>query len=166
MKKEIQLISDFNLSLFYNYLNNKIDKKKYKINKPNYELFISSCYKIISSSKKNHLIFVWNRAEATIKEFSNLINGESFSHTKLKKEINKYTDILIELSRKTDHLLVTSWTLPHLHRGEYLKDLTSEKGLSKNLNLINFEVAEKLKKKSNIYFFNVEFFFSKKFKFI
>ena len=35
MKKEIQLISDFNLNLFYNYLNNKIDKKKYKINKPN-----------------------------------------------------------------------------------------------------------------------------------
>ena len=161
MKKEIQLISDFNFSLFYNYLNNKIDNKKYKINKPNYELFISSCYKIISSSKKNHLIFVWNRAETTIKEFSNLINGESFSHTKLKKEINKYTDVLIELSKKTDHLLVTSWTLPHLHRGEYLKDITSEKGFSKNLNLINYQVAEKLKKKSNIYFFNVEFFFQK-----
>ena len=126
MKKEIQLISDFNLSLFYNYLSNKIDNKKYKLNKPNYELFVSSCYKTINSTKQNHLIFVWNTPEETIKEFSNLINCENFSRTRLKKEINKYTDLLIELSKKTDHLLVTSWTLPFLHRGEYLKDLTSE----------------------------------------
>ena len=164
MKKEIQLISDFNLSLFFNYLNNKIDKKKYKLNKPNYELFVSSCYKTINSSKKNHLIFVWNRVEETLNEFSNLINCENFSPTKLKKEIKKYTDLLIELSKKTDHLLVTSWTLPHLYRGEYLKDWTSEKGLSKNLNIINSEVGEKLKKKSNIHFFNVDFFFQNNFE--
>ena len=166
MKKEIQLISDFNLSLFYNYLSNKIDNKKYKLNKPNYELFVSSCYKTINSTKQNHLIFVWNTPEETIKEFSNLINCENFSRTRLKKEINKYTDLLIELSKKTDHLLVTSWTLPFLHRGEYLKDLTSENGLSKNLNMINFEIAEKLKKKTNIYFFNIDFFFPKKFSFV
>jgi len=163
MKKEIQLISDFNLSLFYNYLSNKIDNKKYKLNKPNYELFVSSCYKTINSTKQNHLIFVWNTPEETIKEFSNLINCENFSRTRLKKEINKYTDLLIELSKKSDHLLVTSWTLPFLHRGEYLKDLTSENGLSKNLNMINFEIAEKLKKKTNIYFFNIDFFFQKNF---
>ena len=36
MKKEIQIISDFNSELFYNYLNNIIDKKIYNLNKPNF----------------------------------------------------------------------------------------------------------------------------------
>ncbi len=38
MKKEIKIISDFNTDIFYNYLNNKIDDKCYKIVKPNYEI--------------------------------------------------------------------------------------------------------------------------------
>ena len=73
MKKEIQIISDFNSELFYNYLNNIIDKKIYNLNKPNFEMFASSCYKIINSKRKNHVLIAWNRAEVTIKEFSNLL---------------------------------------------------------------------------------------------
>ena len=73
MKKEIKIISDFNTDIFYNYLNNKIDDKCYKIVKPNYEILSSSAYKIISSNKKYHTIIVWSRIEETVKEFSKLI---------------------------------------------------------------------------------------------
>ena len=55
MKKEIKLISDFNFDLFYNFLNNRLNEKEYKISKPTYELFSSGCYKIINSNKLNLL---------------------------------------------------------------------------------------------------------------
>ena len=36
MKKSIKLISDFNLETYYNFLNQKINNKKYKLIKPNF----------------------------------------------------------------------------------------------------------------------------------
>lgn len=157
MKKEIKLLSDFNFELFYSYLNNKIDSKKYVVKKPSYELFSSSCYKIINTPKISHTIIVWSRIEAIIREFSKLLNNEKISKLKLNKEIDEYINIILELSKKTDHLIITSWVAPRFHRGSYLKDFTDENGVSRNLALINLRIADKLKKNSNIYFFNIDF---------
>ena len=117
MKKEIQIISDFNSELFYNYLNNKIDKKVYNLTKPNFELFASSCYKIINSKKKNHTLIAWNRAEVTIKEFSSLLIENKLSEKKLLNEVDEYIDLIIRLSEKTENLILLSWTLTHLDWG-------------------------------------------------
>ena len=84
MKKEIKLVSDFNFDLFYNYLINKIDKKKYELVKPNYELFINKCYNMIKLNKKSHIIFIWTRIEGVIKEFDSLVNlNHLFSRVKI-----------------------------------------------------------------------------------
>jgi len=163
MKKEIKLLSDFNFELFYNYLNNKIDSKKYVVKKPSYELFPSACYKLINTPKKSHIIIIWNRIEAIIKEFSKLLNNEKISKLKLNKEVDEYINLILELSKKTDHLIITSWDAPHLHTGSYLKDFTNENGISRNLALINLRIADKLKKNSNIYFFNIAFLTQKNF---
>ena len=161
MKKEIQIISDFNSELFYNYLNNIIDKKIYNLNKPNFEMFGSSCYKIINSKGKNHVLIAWNRAEVTIKEFSNLLIENKLSEKKLFKEVDDYINLILKLSEKTENLILFSWSLPYLEKGQYLKDLTDDNGLSYNLNKMNLRISDAIKKKSNIYLFNIDFLLQK-----
>ena len=161
MKKDIKLISDFNFDLFYNFLKKKINSKNYEIIKPNYELFLNNCYNTIRSNKKNHIILVWSRIEETLKEFDSLINFNHISQKKLNEEVNNYINILKELSKKTNNLIVFSWTLPYLSRGKYLKDLSDDLGVSKNLNKINLKISEKLKKIPNIFFLNIEFILQK-----
>lgn len=163
MKKEIKLISDFNFDLFYNFLNNKLSEKKYKISKPTYEMFSSGCYKTISSKNKYHTIIAWSRIEKVLEEFANLMNFKKTSLKKLDKEVNNYIDLILKLSEKTENLIVISWTLPNLERGYYLQDFTNDFGLTKNLYKINLKIAEELKKKTNIHFFNIEFLLQKNF---
>ena len=161
MKREIKLISDFNFDLFYNFLKKKINIKNYELIKPNYELFLNNCYNTIKSNKKSHFILIWSRIEGIIKEFDSLINYNDISYRKLDEEVNNYINVLKELSKKTNNLIVISWTLPYLARGQYLKDLSDDSGVSKNLNKINLQISEKLKKISNIFFLNIEFILQK-----
>lgn len=161
MKKEIKLISDFNFDLFYNFLNNRLNEKEYKISKPTYELFSSGCYKIINSNSKYHTIIAWSRIEKVLKEFSNLMNFKNSSLKKLNDEVNDYIDLILKLSEKTENLLVLSWSLPNLERGHYLQDFTNDLGLTKNLYKINLKIAEEFKKRPNIHLFNIEFLLQK-----
>ena len=163
MKKEIKLISDFNFDLFYNFLNNKLNEKKYKISKPTYEMFSSGCYKTISSKNTYHTIVAWSRIEKVLEEFTNLMNFKKASFKKLDKEVDNYIDLILKLSEKTENLIVISWALPNLERGYYLQDFTNDFGLTKNLYKINLKIAEEFKKKSNIHFFNIEFLLQKNF---
>ena len=161
MKREIKLISDFNFDLFYNFLKKKINIKNYELIKPNYELFLNNCYNTIKSNKKSHIILIWSRIEGIIKEFDSLINYNDISYRKLDEEVDNYINVLKELSKKTSNLIVISWTLPYLARGQYLKDLSDDSGVSKNLNKINLQISEKLKKISNIFILNIEFILQK-----
>ena len=57
MKKKIKLVSDFNLDIFYNFLSQKINTKKYKIYKPNFGLFYEKCFEIIKKKGKKSYYF-------------------------------------------------------------------------------------------------------------
>ena len=151
MKKEISLISNFNLDIYYNFLNKKIDNKKYKLIKPNFGLFYEKCFEMVESKKSNYIIFIWSQIEGVLKNFKALIENENINIKALYKEVDEYTNILNQLAKKTDHLIVNSWSLPENERGKYLSDYTSEMGLSKNINLINSRVSNQLKNKTFVF---------------
>ena len=157
MKKNIKLISDFNLDILYNFLSKKIDAKKYKVFKPNFGLFHEKCFELIQSKEKNHIIFIWSRIEGVIKNFDNLLINKKFNLNDLYKEVDQYIDILKQLSKKCDHLITISWSLPQNERGKYLNDYTDEFGLTKNINRINTKIADKMKSESNFKFINFDF---------
>ena len=119
MKKEISLISNFNLDIYYNFLNKKIDNKKYKLNKPNFGLFYEKCFEMIKSKKNNYIIFIWSQIEGVLKNFKALIENENINIKALYKEVDEYTNILNQLAKKTDYLIVNSWSLPENERGKY-----------------------------------------------
>ena len=157
MKKSIKLISDFNLDTYYNFLNQKINNKKYKLIKPNFGLFFDSCFEVINSKNKNHIIFVWTTISGVIKSFNSLINNENINLKKLQKEVDEYINIIKQLSTKTEYLIINSWSLPENVRGKYLNDYTDDMGLSKNISLINLKISNELKKQKNIIFLNMNF---------
>ena len=157
MKKEIELLSNFNLDLLYNFLGNEINKKKYILKKPQYGQFYEKAFKIINSREKKHLCVVWSQIEKIISNFEKLVNYENIQFNQLRKEVNQYISVIKQLSKKSEHLIVLSWILPDYAKGKYLKDLTSDLGLSKNLNFINDQVANSLKKLKNISFINSKF---------
>ncbi len=157
MKKNIKLISDFNLDTYYNFLNQKINNKKYKLIKPNFGLFFDSCFEVINSKNKNHIIFAWTTINGVIKSFNSLINNENINLKKLQKEVGEYINIIKQLSVKTEYLIINSWSLPENVRGKYLNDYTDDMGLSKNINLINLQISSELKKQKNIIFLNMDF---------
>ena len=70
MKKNIKLVSDFNLDVYYNFLSKKINSKKYKIHKPKFGLFHERCFELINSKNHNHIIFLWSRIEKILKNFN------------------------------------------------------------------------------------------------
>jgi FkbH-like protein len=157
MKKEIELLSNFNLDLLHNFLDNEINKKKYILKKPQYGQFYEKAFKIINSREKKHLCIVWSQIEKIISNFERLVNYENIQFNHLRKEVNQYISVIKQLSKKSEHLIVLSWILPDYAKGKYLKDLTSDLGLSKNLNFINDQVANSLKKLKNISFINSKF---------
>ena len=161
MKKEIKIISDFNSDMLYNFLINRIDQKNYKIVKPVFEPFESGCFKVINSKNKSHVLIAWSRIEETIKEYSKLLNYEKISQKSVDSQIDKYINLIINLSKKTENLILISWTLPSFERGKYLKDLTDSNGLSLNLNKINLRISEALNNKSNIFLYNLDFIIQK-----
>jgi len=157
MKKNIKLISDFNLDTYYNFLVQKIDKKKYKLHQPNFGLFYDNCFKEVNSKNKNHIIFIWSSIEGVIKNFRALMLNEKVNLRDLHKEVDEYINIIKQLSTKTDYLIINSWTLPENTKGKYLSDYTDEMGLSRNINLINSKISEQLAKQKNIIYLNIDF---------
>ena len=157
MKKQIKLISDFNLEAFYNFLSQKVNTKVYKIQKPNFGLFYEKCFELIKKKEKNHIIFIWSRAEGVIKNFNKIVINERIKLNNLYKEVTQYTDILKQLSKKCDYLVNISWTLPQNERGKYLNDYTDEYGLTNNLNKMNTKIANEMKLVSNFKFINFDF---------
>lgn len=163
MKKKIKLISDFNIELFYNYLKNEINEKNYSLEKPNFELYSSTCYSIIRSSAKYHSIIFWSRVEGIIQSFSEILNIDYNKKTlkNIYREVDAYIDLIKKLSEKTDYLIITSWTIPHLETGQFLNDFTNEFGVSQIINKLNLLISEKIKKISNVFLLNIDFLLQK-----
>ena len=87
MKKEIELLSNFNLDLLYNFLGNEINKKKYILKKPQYGEFYEKAFKIINSREKKYLSKKY--------DFNNVIcEPPGIKNDKLTKE-KDYTKIKI-----------------------------------------------------------------------
>ena len=93
MKKNIKLVSDFNLDVYYNFLNQKIDSKKYKLHKPNFGLFHEKCFELINSKGSNYIIFIWSRIEIVLKNFNFLLLNKNINLKDLFKEVDEYINI-------------------------------------------------------------------------
>jgi len=100
MKKNIRLISNFNLDTYYNFLNQKIDSKRYKLFKPDFGLFYDKCFELINSKNKSYIIFMWSNIDGVISSFRSLMENKNINLKSLNKEVDEYIDIVKQLAKK------------------------------------------------------------------
>jgi FkbH-like protein len=157
MKQNINIFSDFNTEILYNFLSQKLDKSLFKINKPIFGFFYENSFKFIKNKKKSHLNIVWTKVDSVINSFNKILDYEKVNHKALIKETDIYINLIKQLSLNSDHVLVFSWSLPQLSKGKFLNDFTNDAGITKNLNILNKRVADSLKKYKNISFLNTNY---------
>lgn len=157
MKQNINIFSDFNTEILYNFLSQKLDKSLFKINKPIFGFFYENSFKFIKNKKKSHLNIVWTKVDSVINSFNKILDYEKVNHKALIKETDIYINLIKQLSLNSDHVLVFSWSLPQLSKGKFLNDFTNDAGITKNLNILNKRVADSLKKYQNISFLNTNY---------
>ena len=153
-KKKIELLSNFNITSLYEFLEQDLNKKKYYLKKPSYGQFFQKILNLIKSKTPNDISIVWTQAEHTFECFKKILNYETVSDSILKKEADQYIIFLKNLSDKTKHLIIFSWTLPRYERGRFLNDFTNEMGLTHKINILNNYVSDSLRKNKNVYFIN------------
>ena len=157
MKQNINIFSDFNTEILYNFLEQKLDKKLFKINKPIFGFFYENLFKFTKNKKKSHLSVVWTKVDSVVNSFNKILDYEKVNYKTLIKETDIYINLIKQLSHNSNHVLVFSWTLPQFSKGKFLNDFTDETGITKNLNILNKRVADSLKKYKNISFLNTNY---------
>jgi len=100
---------------------------------------------------------MWSNIDGVISSFRSLMENKNINLKSLNKEVDEYIDIVKQLAKKTDYLIINSWSLPENTRGKYLNDYTDEMGLSRNINLINTKISDQLRKLKNIIYLNIDF---------
>ena len=157
MKKNINIFSDYNIDVFYNFIQKKINQTNFFVNKPQPGNFNKKIFNFINSKKNSHLSIIWTKADEILSSFNKILNYEKVGIKELHKEINTYIELIKQLSLNSDYVIVFSWTLPVGYKSKILNDFSDNFGIVKNLNLINNIVAKSLKRFKNIFFINSEF---------
>ena len=157
MKQNINIFSDFNTEILYNFLRQKLDEKSFKINKPIFGFFYENLFKFTKDKKKSHLSVVWTKVDSVVNSFNKILDYEKVNYKTLIKETDIYINLIKQLSHNSNHVLVFSWTLPQFSKGKFFNDFTDETGITKNLNILNKRVADSLKKYKNISFLNINY---------
>jgi len=94
--KKIFLFSDFNLDLFNDFLENQLDKRKFKIVNSEYNQIDQFLRKSNSKKKEdNHILFQWISGNY----FFKILKNNNYNK-KYKKEFNNYIDEFIENTKK------------------------------------------------------------------
>ena len=149
MKINLQLISDFNLDLLKRAIESQ---KAVEINSVKTSSY-GQLYQSIFSFKNdiNTIIFVWSLPETHIKSFKDALNFEDIDKLKLISEVEEYTNLIINLSKKCKYVFIPTWQKLPYYKTYGIIDLKIDNGISKLLIEMNLLLSNKFRDFSNIY---------------
>ena len=151
--KKINIISNFNTDIFFNYLQNNLNTNHYKVQKPKFGSFFQQAFDNLKIKNHFDATIIWTQVEEILPSFKKLLAFENVPEKELIKETNDYIKIIKRLSNKTQNLIIFSWHKPNFHRGKYIKDFVDKGGISRNLTLLNLHIAKMFSDSSNIFFY-------------
>ncbi|TKJ17318.1 FkbH-like protein [Candidatus Woesearchaeota archaeon B3_Woes] len=146
------LVSDFNIQNLAGYLKGENDSLIIDVEVAPYDQVIQTLMQYNNSTEnKKDMIIVWTQPESIITSFKEIIEFEKASLKKIIKEVDDYSSILIEASKKTKTMFVPLWIVPSYNRGHGMIDIKNEFGISNVLRHMNMRLIENLKNNSNIF---------------
>ncbi len=97
------------------------------------------------------LTVVWTLPEQTSPSFARLLEHDFADVAQVEREVAEFCDLLREASRRTDTLLVVSWTQPARRRGLGLLDARPGVGATHALWRMNCVLSERLQDCGNVF---------------
>ncbi len=157
-KYHFLFISDFNIDNFSAYLNNDSEEPViYAKTVP-----FGQVMQILMHDDSNHWqeqydgVIVWTLPERIIRSFNRILGYEHTPIEEILKEVDEYTDALLNIRQKARWIFVPSWILPSYHRGFGMLDMRSDIGIANTLMRMNLRLSEGLKAAPNIYLLNIQ----------
>jgi len=171
---KIGLISDFNTDILSRMIQN--DDNDYNVVSfpyaQVYQSLISvaqnklpaSCYIGGNDSVENEFqaeskldnLFVWTRPEKIFNEFLKLTEFKIIDKEKLLKEVDLFSDSLIDTANSVGNLFIMSWVKSAYHSGYGMSDYKENLGISYFINIINNRLNENISNISNIFMLDIE----------
>jgi FkbH-like protein len=151
------LISDFNVELLANYLNNSDDLPG-PVN-----AVAASFGQVIPVlmdpaqylNNPNDFLVVWTQPERIFASFKNLMEFEDVSIKEVNKEVDDFCQLLCSLKSNIPGIFVMTWMLPtYYHKNNILQDMKTQRGLSYFLMKMNSRLIENLEESRNIHVLN------------
>jgi len=94
---------------------------------------------------------VWTQPEAVLASFAALLRSEEINMRAVESEVLQFSQLLIDVSRRTQILFVPTWSLHPFHIGHGLADLSKSSGALLSLMRANVKLIETINNCSNIY---------------
>ena len=147
------LISNFNLQNFAGYLRNTTECRSA-------DLALSPIGQVAQILRNEHdevwnprpeVCVVWTQPEAVLASFAALLRSEEINMRAVESEVLQFSQLLIDVSRRTQILFVPTWSLHPFHIGHGLADLSKSSGALLSLMRANVKLIETINNCSNIY---------------
>lgn len=152
------LISDFNMDIFSGYLNNNEDFPKVVVTVAPFGQIIPvlvdknlECWKF-----KHDFAIIWTQPEGVIKSFEEVLNYQCVSIDKILREVDEYSQALMNLQERVSFAFVPIWVLPTYHRGYGMLEMKNGIGIENILMQMNLRLSKNLDNTSNIYLLNTQ----------
>ena len=153
MFNKYHLISDFNIEPLKGFLIN-LDKNA-KVTVAPYGQVIQEIYN--NNLDNENQIFIWTFPQSIIPTFSDAIKLHNIEEKACLKEVKKYCEAIIELSKKCKCVYLASWVLENKINSYGMLDWKPGLGISNILAKMNILMADLLNEYKNIYILNTQF---------
>jgi FkbH-like protein len=152
------LISDFNLDIFSGYLNNDEDFPIVDSTVAPFGQVTQLLMQEDSEFWKGNLDFavIWTRPEGVIKSFNDLLAHNNPSIKEIRKEVDHFASLILNISDKIGFIFVPTWILPPFYRGFGMLDMKKDIGIANTLMQMNLLLSEKFDHNLNIYLLDTQ----------
>ncbi len=95
-------------------------------------------------------VMVWTRPEGVLPSFGALLDGTEIDETKLKNEVDDYSQQLLQAKDRAGLVFVPVWAVPGIHHGHGMLDLAPRIGISRVLMEANLQLLKNLDQCPNV----------------
>ena len=150
MLNKYHLIADFNIEPLKGFILN-LDREA-EVSISPYGQVMQEIYKKEVFDNKN--VILWTFIQSVIPSFSEVLNLNKYSEKNCLQEVKKYSEAIINLSKKQKFVFLVSWTLEDSISSYGLLDWKPDIGVSYILAKINIYLSDLLSKYNNIFILN------------
>lgn len=151
MKRNIRLISDFNINTFAGMLRADPRYAQFEIEAAEY----GQVYQELHKPSESWMTVVWASAQRTLPNFYEAMQLTAVSHEEVLSDVETFARAIID-SNKSTYTLVCSWVLPHNFKGYGMLDWRDDLGVTNLLAKCNLLLSQILSEQNNIFLLDTQ----------